>query len=185
MHIRGDSLADEVRVTLSAGVELANDLDQGLARLHQILVDHAFARAERATGEDLDDVAACFAPVAAILLALPATELAGAVEAVNRQLAASQVEPSLRSHDGFALHIHWTGSAASFGRQVAVDVLMALAQTLCDDGTARFGWCAAAGCDRLFHDATKNRSRRFCSDPRCATRTHTAQHRARRRAGQQ
>ncbi|MEO6571207.1 MAG: CGNR zinc finger domain-containing protein [Ilumatobacteraceae bacterium] len=31
----------------------------------------------------------------------------------------------------------------------------------------------------MFYDATKNRSRRFCSDPRCASRTHTAAHRAR------
>ncbi|MGL4297698.1 MAG: CGNR zinc finger domain-containing protein, partial [Candidatus Neomicrothrix subdominans] len=49
-------------------------------------------------------------------------------------------------------------------------------------GTARFGQCDASGCDWLFYDATRNRSRRFCSDPRCASRTHTADHRARRRA---
>ena len=37
-------------------------------------------------------------------------------------------------------------------------------------------------CDHLFYDATRNGSRRFCSDPRCASRTHTADHRARQRA---
>jgi hypothetical protein len=188
VHTRSDSLAGEVRVTLSAGVELANELagdpGHGTARIRQILLDHAFLRAGRASDGDLDDVAERFGPIAAMLRALPGSGLAGAVEAVNGQLAASEVAPSLRAHDGFPLHIHWTGSQVSFGRQVAVDVLMALAQTLCDDGTARFGHCAAEGCHRLFHDATKNRSRRFCSDPRCASRTHTAQHRARRQASE-
>jgi predicted RNA-binding Zn ribbon-like protein len=182
VHTRRDSLADEVQVTLNAGIELANDLDQGTDRVREILIDHAFGRADIASAADLADVVDRFEPVRAIFEALPAAELVEVVEAVNVQLAHYRVEPTLRAHDGFPLHIHWTGGDTDFGLQVAVDVLMALAHTLCDDGTDRFGRCAADGCARLFNDTTKNRSRRFCSDPRCATRTHTAQHRARRRA---
>ena len=82
---------------------------------------------------------------------------------------------------GAPLHIHWTPSTASFDDQVIADILMALAQEVCDHGTKRFGRCAATDCDHLYYDATRNGSRRFCADPRCASRTHTADHRARRR----
>ena len=85
------------------------------------------------------------------------------------------------THDGAPLHIHWTPSTATFDDQVIADILMALAQEVCDHGTTRFGRCAATDCDHLYYDATRNGSRRFCSDPRCASRTHTADHRARRR----
>jgi len=70
---------------------------------------------------------------------------------------------------------------ASFDDQVIADMLMAICFDVCEHGTTRFGVCAAADCEHLFYDATRNGSRRFCSDPRCASRTHTAEHRARRR----
>jgi predicted RNA-binding Zn ribbon-like protein len=101
---------------------------------------------------------------------------------VNDQLAALTITPSVTDHDGSGLHIHWTPAAGRFDDQVVADVMMALAQELCDHGTTRFGTCAASGCSHLFYDSTRNRSRRFCADPRCASRTHTAVHRARRRA---
>ena len=68
----------------------------------------------------------------------------------------------------------------TFDDQVMADFLMALANELCDNGTKRFGRCAADDCDRLFYDTSRNGSRRFCSDPRCASRTHTADHRKRK-----
>src|SRR6056297_2297630 len=105
-----------------------------------------------------------------------------AVHWVNRELGSVSIAPSLTAHDGAALHLHWTPGGATFDDQVMADVLMALAQELADGGTGRFGRCAAADCERLFYDATRNRSRRFCSDPRCASRTHTADHRARQRS---
>ncbi len=91
------------------------------------------------------------------------------------------IAPTAVTHDGAPLHIHWTPSTATFDDQVIADILMALAQEVCDHGTTRFGRCAATDCDHLYYDATRNGSRRFCSDPRCASRTHTADHRARRR----
>jgi predicted RNA-binding Zn ribbon-like protein len=50
-----------------------------------------------------------------------------------------------------------------------------------DLGADRFGTCTAAGCTDVFLDTTRNRSRRFCSE-RCATRSHVAALRSRRRA---
>jgi predicted RNA-binding Zn ribbon-like protein len=118
-------------------------------------------------------------PLARLATSLPGADLTETVTSVNGSLESSAIAPSLSAHDGFALHIHWTSPTTPFAHQVAVDLLMALAQTLCDHGVERFGRCAAEACEHVFYDSTKNRSRRFCSDPKCASRTHTAAHRAR------
>lgn len=188
MH--ADSLDEEVRVTVDAATELANVINgeplpehESLERFEQlraVLAEHEFLRAASAGEAELAAFADRMVPLARIVRSLPGADLADAVAAVNAQLEAAAIAPSLNAHDGFALHIHWTSPSTPFAHQVAVDLLMALAQTLCDEGAERFGRCAADDCDRVFHDTTKNRSRRFCSDPRCASRTHTAAHRARR-----
>ena len=116
------------------------------------------------------------------LLELPGCRAGADVAWINAQLAGIHITPSLTAHDGADLHIHWTPTSATFDDQVVADFLMALAQEICDHGTSRFGTCAASDCEHLFYDVTRNGSRRFCADPRCASRTHTADHRARRRA---
>ena len=189
MHVRADSIDDEIRLTVDAAVELAN-ISAGeplpeheslpdLERLRAVLVDYEFLRARGATDAELGAFADRLVSVGRLVRSLPDVDLSDAVEAINAQLEAAAIAPSLSAHDGFALHIHWTGPRTPFAHQVAVDLLMALAQTLCDHGTERFGRCAAEECERVFHDTTKNHSRRFCTDPRCASRTHTAAHRAR------
>lgn len=190
MHVRANSIDDEIRLTVDAAVELANvvhgeplpDLEplEPLERLRAVLVDFEFLRARTAADAELGAFADRMVSIGRLISSLPDSDLADAVERINAQLEAAAIAPSLSAHDGFALHIHWTGPSTPFAHQVAVDLLMALAQTLCDHGTDRFGRCAADDCDRVFHDTTKNRSRRFCADPRCASRTHTAAHRARR-----
>ena len=190
--MRADSLADEVRVTVDAVTELANvvageplpELEQldRRGQLRSVLIAHDFVRARDAADAEVDAFADRMVPLARLVRSLPGGTLSDVVDAVNAQLEAAAIAPSLSSHDGFALHIHWTPPTTPFAHQVVVDLLMAVAQTLCDDGTARFGRCAADDCDRVFYDATKNRSRRFCADPRCASRTHTAAHRARQAA---
>jgi predicted RNA-binding Zn ribbon-like protein len=188
VHVRADSLEDEVRITVDAAVEISNELitddtessDEQFERLRAVLVAHDFLRARRASADELAELADRCQPLARLVRSFPDAELAAAVAAVNHQLQGCAIAPTLSAHDGFALHIHWTAADSPFAHQVTVDLLMALAQTLCDHGTARFGRCAADDCVRTFYDTTKNRSRRFCADPRCASRTHTAAHRARR-----
>lgn len=193
MHVNADSLDSEVRLTVDAATELANVLDgeplpdvEGLdraAQLRRVLVDHDFLRARTASDADMSALADRLLSVARLVRSLPGASLPDAVSALNAELDAAAIAPSLSAHDGFPLHIHWTAPSTPFAHQVAVDLLMAVAQTLCDHGTERFGRCAADDCGRVFYDATKNRSRRFCTDPRCASRTHTAAHRARQAAG--
>jgi predicted RNA-binding Zn ribbon-like protein len=54
-----------------------------------------------------------------------------------------------------------------------------LARAIGDGHAERLGSCAGADCDRVFLDASKNASRRFCSTA-CQNRTKAAAFRRRR-----
>ncbi len=177
----------EIRLTLEALVDLVNalgDAQRGAERcdVRSLLHDHGFTRALGASDASVRRVDARMTALHGRLSGLAAADAESTVTWVNDELTELQITPSLTTHDGAGLHIHWTPESAPFDGQVVADILMALAQELCDHGTDRFGTCAAADCDHLFYDATRNGSRRFCSDPRCASRTHTADHRARQRS---
>jgi hypothetical protein len=181
MYVTTDSVDTEVRMAIEAAVELANALADGggRERTREILVEHQYFGSTSASDREVDDVEGRFGAIATLIHAFPDAELSAAVAGLNETLAAYRVAPSVQEHDGSPLHIHWTDPRSRFDDHVIVDVLMALAQTICDSGLERFGTCAASDCERVFFDSTKNMSRRFCSDPRCASRTHTAAHRAR------
>jgi hypothetical protein len=178
----------EVRLTIEALVDLANaladaaaDPDGGDVDVRALLHDHRFSRAAGASTAAIDRVEQRVGSMVGRLVELPGAEPEPTVAWINAQLSGIHITPSLTDHDGADLHIHWTPDAATFDDQVVADFLMALAQEVCDHGTTRFGRCAASDCDHLFYDVTRNGSRRFCADPRCASRTHTADHRRRQR----
>ena len=178
----------EVRLTIEALVDLVNALGDAAADpdgeavdVRTLLAEHRFSRAAGASAAAIHRVEERVGTMVETLLALPGSEPEPTVAWTNAQLSDIHITPSLTDHDGADLHIHWTPASATFDDQVIADFLMALAQEVCDHGTTRFGTCAATDCGHLFYDVTRNGSRRFCADPRCASRTHTADHRARRR----
>ena len=177
----------EIRLMLEAMVDLVNVLADDRAGgepadVRATLHDHGFTRAERASAASVGRVESRLGALLDTLHTLADADAEPTVVWINDELADLHIAPSVTAHDGAGLHIHWTPSAATFDEQVMADILMALAQEVCDHGTGRFGTCAASDCDHLFYDVTRNRSRRFCADPRCASRTHTAEHRSRQRA---
>ncbi|MGB0113609.1 MAG: CGNR zinc finger domain-containing protein [Ilumatobacteraceae bacterium] len=186
MYVRSDH-DTEIRLTLEAMVDLLNALadgdrpDEDPADLREILVHHEFARAATAPMTAIARVEERTRAMSDVLSTLPNAEPSSITTWINTELDGIHIMPSLTEHDGAGLHIHWTPANASFDDQVVADFLMALANEVCDHGTDRFGICAATDCEHLFFDTTRNGSRRFCADPRCASRTHTADHRARQR----
>ncbi len=154
----------------------------GIDELREILTDKGFSRAPDASAASLQRLKGRLVDMNPLVASLPRLELAEASRLVNEQLTELDIAPSIADHDGVGPHIHWTPATARFDDQVAADLLMALAQELCDDGTSRFGVCDAEGCEDIFYDGTRNRSKRFCTDSRCSSRTHTAEHRARMRS---
>ena len=178
----------EARITLDTMLELANslldagpgDADGGVDP-RAVLADAGFSRAADASAASVRRVATRIEALLPFLSELPDLDTDTAAARVSEELTEITITPVIVDHGGIGHHLHWTPSTATFDDQVLADMLMALAWEVCDNGTIRFGRCAADDCERLFYDSTRNRSKRFCSDPRCASRTHTADHRARKR----
>jgi len=175
----------EVRATLDVAFELANALNAGDPAFdaRNYLAKAGFSRASEAPEASIKRLAHRVADLHPLLESLPEAEVDDSIRRVNEELTELPISPWIADHGGVGPHLHWTPTTATFDNQVMSDILMALAHELCDNGTIRVGRCGADDCDDLFYDGTRNRSRRFCSDPRCASRTHTADHRARNRSG--
>lgn len=147
-----------------------------LDEVRALLADRDFA--QRLTEDDLpalaelaDDLAPLFA----------AEDLGDAVALLNDRLARTAVAPRVSMHDGRDPHLHVEPEGAGAVLRLRANCLMGVAAVLCDGGRLRLGTCAAADCEHVWLDTSRNARRRFCSD-RCATRTHVAAHRARQAA---
>jgi predicted RNA-binding Zn ribbon-like protein len=104
-----------------------------------------------------------------------------AVTELNSLLEAFPVQPRISGHDANDWHMHVTGRGASVSSEYLAGAVWGLAVWLCQYGSARFGVCADDRCGNVYLDTSSNCCRRFCSE-RCATRSHVAAHRARKRA---
>ncbi|WP_203902071.1 CGNR zinc finger domain-containing protein [Virgisporangium aliadipatigenens] len=104
-----------------------------------------------------------------------------AVEGLNALLVAYPVQPRISGHDRNDWHMHVTGRGASVSAEYIAGAVWGLAVWLCQYGSPRFGLCADERCGNVYLDTSSNCCRRFCSE-RCATRSHVAAHRARKKA---
>ena len=108
---------------------------------------------------------------------------AEAVTELNALLVAFPVQPRISGHDSDDWHMHVTGRGASVSAEYVAGGAWGLAVWLCEYGSARFGVCADERCRNVYLDTSSNNCRRFCSE-RCATRSHVAAHRARKKAAE-
>jgi hypothetical protein len=106
---------------------------------------------------------------------------ADVVTELNLLLAAHPVQPRISGHDAADWHMHVTSRGASVSAEYLAGAVWGLSVWLCEYGSARFGICADERCGNVYLDTSSNNCRRFCSE-RCATRSHVAAHRARKRA---
>ena len=108
---------------------------------------------------------------------------AEAVAALNALLEAHPVQPRISGHDTADWHMHVASRGSSVSAEYLAGAVWGLAVWLCEYGSARFGVCADERCGNVYLDTSSNCCRRFCSE-RCATRSHVAAHRARKRAAE-
>jgi len=106
---------------------------------------------------------------------------AAAVEELNALLEAYPIQPRISGHDKSDWHMHVTGRGSAVSSEYLAGAVWGLAVWLCEHGSSRFGVCADERCGNVYLDTSSNCCRRFCSE-RCATRSHVAAHRARKRA---
>src|SRR5262245_22307568 len=104
-----------------------------------------------------------------------------AVNELNALLESHPVHPRISGHQSGTWHIHVTSRGAMVSAEYLAGAVWGLSVWLCEYGSARFGVCADERCGNVYLDTSSNNCRRFCSE-RCATRSHVAAHRARKRA---
>lgn len=98
---------------------------------------------------------------------------------VNALLKEAGALPQLVKHGTWDYHFHATSAEAPLAERMAVEAAMAFADLIRSDQLGRLRTCAAADCDNVHVDLSKNHSRRFCSTA-CANRVNVAAYRARR-----
>jgi predicted RNA-binding Zn ribbon-like protein len=174
----------DTEMSLNATAELVNTDRGGADGLPDIAALDAFVEHWRWTGSrtrdqaELDAVRA-LRPRLAQLWQMTEDEAVGLVNALLREANAL---PQLLKHDGWEYHIHATPPEAPLADRMAVDAAMAFADVIRTGELGRLRVCAAADCDDVLVDLSKNRSRRFCGLT-CANRVNVAAYRSRRSAG--
>ncbi|MGB3763260.1 MAG: CGNR zinc finger domain-containing protein [Ornithinimicrobium sp.] len=101
------------------------------------------------------------------------------VECVNSLLCEAQALPQLVRHDEFDWHLHATTTDQPLATRMAVEAAMALVDVLRMGEQERLKMCEATGCEHIFADLSRNRSRRYCSVA-CSNRMAAAAYRDRK-----
>jgi predicted RNA-binding Zn ribbon-like protein len=101
------------------------------------------------------------------------------VDLVNQLLREANALPQLVKHDQWDYHLHATAPQAPLATRMAVEAAMAFVDVVRGDELSRLQICAAADCDAVLVDLSKNRSKRFC-DGGCGNRAAVAAYRARK-----
>ena len=175
--------AHDTEVSLAAAAALVNTGRSGDEELPDIAALDKFVADWRWTGSrahdqaELDQVKS-LRPRLAQLWEMTEDE---AADLVNTLLEEANALPQLVKHDGWNYHIHATSPQAPLANRMAVEAAMAFADVIRTGELARLRVCAAADCDDVLVDLSKNRSRRFCGLT-CANRVNVAAYRSRRSA---
>ena len=169
-------------VDLVNTLEAADDTEQlnSPADVQTFLDEHTEGWPEAATSvsdKDLHEVRALRARLRDVFDS-PDEDVAS--QRLNALLADVDALPKVSMHNGTP-HLHFEPTQATPARWLGAVTAMGLSAVLVEEGLGRFGICASTTCDDIYVDASRNRSRRHCSDT-CSTRENVAAYRARQRA---
>ncbi|MEI2812088.1 MAG: CGNR zinc finger domain-containing protein [Nocardioides sp.] len=173
-------LAHDTEVVLISAVALANSAEPDtlttIADLDEFFAEHSYSGRHDRTAQEFEQVRAIRQPLAELLRA-EADQQVALVNAVFRTHGAM---PQLIRHDGWDWHLHLVDHDRPLATRILVESALAIVDLLRADELSRLATCAAAGCDDLLVDLSRNRSRRFCSVA-CGNREAVAAFRARKR----
>jgi len=171
--------AHDTTAALVLAADLVNsDEVADVATLEAFLDKHLVEPRLRATPADLDAVRALRPRLRAVW---QAKEPEGLANLVNELLCDSGARPRLVDHGGgWGWHLHVTDHDAPLEHRIAAQAGFAFADLVRLRETGRLRHCEAPGCDAVFVDLSKNRSRRYCDTGNCGNRQHVAAYRERR-----
>ena len=87
-------------------------------------------------------------------------EVEDQVAGINTLLREADALPQVVRHDGFDWHLHATTHEAPLATRMAVEAAMAMVDVIRMGERQRLKVCEALGCDCIFVDLSRNRSRR-------------------------
>jgi predicted RNA-binding Zn ribbon-like protein len=176
---------------VAVSVGLVNALTEGEAHGRACLppadddLPEAVAGVLRAVGrevnvpsEDAEELRGIAIELRVVFEAVARDDVETAARQVNKLLAWTGARPALDSHDGEGWHLHFHGSHEGLANGWAAGCATGLAIVLGTDDRGRLGVCTASRCDRVYVDASRNGTRKFCSTA-CQNRVKTAAFRSR------
>ncbi|WEV76658.1 CGNR zinc finger domain-containing protein [Janibacter cremeus] len=110
---------------------------------------------------------------------LAAGDVERTVGLVNELLRTGRALPQLVEHGDYGWHIHATDPEATLAQRMQVEAAMAFVDVVRVGELSRLRVCAAADCDNVLVDLSRNRSRRYCEGG-CGNRLAAAAYRSRR-----
>jgi predicted RNA-binding Zn ribbon-like protein len=173
-----------------------DDLLPDVGALEAFLDKHGVEPRPRATAADLDAVRALRPRLRAVWQAADQDQDPGQdqdqgqgqrgqeslPDLVNQLLCDSGARPRLVDHGGgWGWHLHVTGRDAALQDRIAAQAGFAFADLVRLREAGRLRRCEAPGCEAVFVDLSKNRSRRYCDTGNCGNRQHVAAYRERLR----
>ena len=105
-------------------------------------------------------------------------------EILNGLLAKSGARPELTNHDGQEWHLHYSPPGTPSAPRMTAETAMAMSVVIAADGFDRLRVCEGDRCIDVFVDASRNKSRRFCSPSVCGNRASVAAYRARQKTAE-
>jgi predicted RNA-binding Zn ribbon-like protein len=119
----------------------------------------------------------------AVAVACEAGLQAAAIAQLNALLAQTGATPQIAEHHGRGPHIHVSSASSPLADRMAAHFAMGLVWLVVAGDERRLRSCASPGCDEVFIDLSRNRSRRYCDSKTCGNRMHVAAYRARKAGG--
>jgi predicted RNA-binding Zn ribbon-like protein len=144
---------------------------ESVCRRSEVVIDRSATKA---------DVALVHAVLDRWLTVVDAPTEQERADRLNALLSEYAAYPRLTNHAGTGWHVHYRDRSLRLGRVVAALVTVGTALHLAGRGMHRLGRCAAAACDGIVVDVSRNGRQRYCS-PACANRDAVRRHRAKAR----
>ncbi|MBT8226042.1 MAG: CGNR zinc finger domain-containing protein [Dactylosporangium sp.] len=160
-------------------VKIVNTPLGGLTDLHDLLSVGHWA-AQHPTDRDLATFKRVSKRLRSVFVHRANNRAERSVAELNALLEAFPVRPTIAGRPNGTWRMRVTGRGSSISSEVLAGAVWGLATWLCEHGSSRIGVCADEHCGNVYLDTSSNCCRRFCSE-RCATRSHVAAHRARKR----
>ena len=149
-----------VRLVNSAVCDADADPLRSCAVFGEFIADRPFL-AGPVTRSDLDRLRLLRADLGVVFSRAVEGAEEAAVAKLNSLMMTHPVHPVLAAHDGEPWHVHLSDTGSVTDRYAAASA-GSLALVISELGIECLGICAIASCDRVYIDASSNKSRRYC-----------------------